>query len=689
MKTVITCGHPYSGFQLAYEAQAQAGLACAQPSRREAISIEGLHEKIFRGHDLDPQGLSVMTALAPGRIWQDLSVDLFIGNIEQGDWGWADARSVWLLNFWSELEPRARFVLAYSAPEYAIGHALRTQAVGANDIDGILASWVAYHSEMLSFYNRNADRCLLVNVATLLRSTGPFIEALNSAFNLKLSLSSSEGSLDRAGLSAVAATLAKRLIEDSAEVNSLYSELESTGDIADPDALASGMEKQQAIEEYLALIARVEHEKAATKKCGERVNEQGAELGKLTAELQEQAKQLAQTEDERNQLKQQRSELTGKQEDLKRQLDEAKRSLENVRAKLAQENESLLGQLHQAQEELEDHFLQVRECTTQRAAEQARAETLILARDEQAKLATDRQVQIQKMTQARDEQAKLATDRQVQIQKMTQARDEQAKLATDRQAQIQKLTQARDEQAKLATDRQAQIQKLTQTQSEHESLKKQYSDLRAKHAALESRLKDAESAGSRKLAELDKENEILLLQLHQVQEELEHYFQQSQELPVASQASPVDSSDLVSRFWQQHPPREVVIDFRDEIDGDNWYYAEHDGRWAGPDLVSTLRLPTLKGRRCEFSLDVVDAMEPEILAGMTVALNGQTFETTLDGAEYPAVVAGEFAIGDPEQQRVWEFQLSLPGTVSPVQRGSEDQRHLGVRVRSLRLRVLE
>ena len=668
MKTVITCGHPYSGFQLAYEAQAQAGLACAQPSRREAISIEGLHEKIFRGHDLDPQGLSVMTALAPGRIWQDLSVDLFIGNIEQGDWGWADARSVWLLNFWSELEPRARFVLAYSAPEYAIGHALRTQAVGANDIDGILASWVAYHSEMLSFYNRNADRCLLVNVATLLRSTGPFIEALNSAFNLKLSLSSSEGSLDRAGLSAVAATLAKRLIEDSAEVNSLYSELESTGDIADPDALASGMEKQQAIEEYLALIARVEHEKAATKKCGERVNEQGAELGKLTAELQEQAKQLAQTEDERNQLKQQRSELTGKQEDLKRQLDEAKRSLENVRAKLAQENESLLGQLHHAQEELEDHFLQVRECTTQRAAEQARAETLILARDEQAKL---------------------ATDRQVQIQKMTQARDEQAKLATDRQAQIQKLTQARDEQAKLATDRQAQIQKLTQTQSEHESLKKQYSDLRAKHAALESRLKDADSAGSRKLAELDKENEILLLQLHQVQEELEHYFQQSQELPVASQASPVDSSDLVSRFWQQHPPREVVIDFRDEIDGDNWYYAEHDGRWAGPDLVSTLRLPTLKGRRCEFSLDVVDAMEPEILAGMTVALNGQTFETTLDGAEYPAVVAGEFAIGDPEQQRVWEFQLSLPGTVSPVQRGSEDQRHLGVRVRSLRLRVLE
>jgi len=123
------------------------------------------------------------------------------------------------------------------------------------------------------------------------------------------------------------------------------------------------------------------------------------------------------------------------------------------------------------------------------------------ALDSQSRLSVELQARLDelsgenaKLTQARDEQAKLATERQAQITQLTQARDEQAKLATDRQTQIGQLTQARDEQAKLATERQGQIDTLTHKSREGEQ-----------------------------------ENELLLLQLHQVQEELEQYFLKHQE----------------------------------------------------------------------------------------------------------------------------------------------------------------
>ncbi|MBE2260712.1 MAG: hypothetical protein IAE88_17780 [Rhodobacteraceae bacterium] len=689
MKTVITCGHPYSGFQLAYEAQVQAGLALAQPSRREAITAEELHDKILKVHDLDRHGLGVNAPLEPGRVWQDLAVDLFIGNIDQGDWGWADARSAWLLSFWKDLDPQTRFVLAYSTPEYAIGTALRDRLAGPYDVETILASWMSYHAGMLRFYNRNPERCLLVNVSTLNLDPKSFIETLNSRFKLKLNPVASADQGDLGKIPAIAATLARSISQDHVEATSLYRELESAADIGAPGAAASDADKRLALAEYSALLSLLDQTSADAHEYRERANRHEADLNKLADEVRLRTEQLTQSQQTCDQLTQQLTGLSGQHEKLERQLAEVQRNSEKERLRLGQENELLLSQLHQVQEELEEYFIRLQERSAQLAAEQTTVHELTQARDEQAKLATDRQAQIVKLTQARDEQAKLAADRQAQVQKLTQARDEQAKLATDRQAQVQKLTQARDDQAKLATDRQAQVEKLAQTQIEHERLKKQHSELTLTRNALESRLKDVDVAKSAKIAELAGENEILLVQLHQVQEELEHYFLQWQELSARSAAS-AGELKANTRSHTESPKRsELLIDFRDEIDGDNWYYAEHDGRWAGPGLVSTLRVPPLGGRRCEFALDVVDAMEPEILAGMEVSLNGRRLDAGIEGTGYPTVVRSSFAVTDGDRQPVWEFRFSFPGTVSPAERGSDDQRHLAVRIRSLKLRAGE
>lgn len=94
---------------------------------------------------------------------------------------------------------------------------------------------------------------------------------------------------------------------------------------------------------------------------------------------------------------------------------------------------------------------------------------------------------------------------QTRLQEVTTVQEEQNKLAQQQAEQIERLVRQCDEKTKQADDRQSQLDSLTEelrNKQELESLKK----------------------------EIEEENELLLLQLHQVQEELETYFLKYQEI---------------------------------------------------------------------------------------------------------------------------------------------------------------
>lgn len=138
------------------------------------------------------------------------------------------------------------------------------------------------------------------------------------------------------------------------------------------------------------------------------------------------------------------------------------------------ENELMLLQLHQVQEELEQQYLQCRALESEVAARVP---------------AADLQAAQKALAQAQAAADKAATDRAAQVQQLTQARDEHSKLAA--------------EQTRLAADRKAQLDQ---------------SDKQLKASA--------------------QENELMLLQLQQVQEELEHYYLECRKLEAAAASIP-------------------------------------------------------------------------------------------------------------------------------------------------------
>lgn len=165
---------------------------------------------------------------------------------------------------------------------------------------------------------------------------------------------------------------------------------------------------------------------------------------------------------------------------------------------------------------------------------------------------------------------------------------------------------------------------------------------------------------------LNAENELLLSQLQDAQEEIDIFA-----VPVfKSIASPA----LKSEFF---------IDMRKVIDGDNWYYAEHDGRWAGPGSASKLRIDALQGGEYEARFEVVDAIDKKILSGTTVALNGIQLPIHRKGRGVTGCILVKFSTEDIQSSRVWEFELKFPKLISPAQFGSADSRLLAIRVRSV------
>jgi len=294
---------------------------------------------------------------------------------------------------------------------------------------------------------------------------------------------------------------------------------------------------------------------------------------------------------------------------------------------LQYKSEFLLAQLNQVQEELEKYYIQ--------HGEEQKARQL----EAQAKL---------EAIQQRDEEAQAKAHLQALLEAETHARQHDAALHVTALAVAQEQLDAlQQENTRQAEQHRQQVQEITD------------------------------------------EGDLLIAQLHQVQEELEHYFVKYQEQKKQLQS--------VTKFWRQHPPTVLWVDMRRTDDGYGWYEAESDGRWSGPGNESTIELPPLAAGQYLLELHIADAMAPELVADMKLVAQ------LADGQELPLSLVHEFGAANGIFPMVsagvlqlpanllgqWQLNLVLPHVVCPAEQGGDDTRQLGLRLQGLRLSLQE
>lgn len=357
MNKIILLGHPSSGLERVEALLKESGMQSAQPSKRDGLLPHHITDTLCQAHDCAPLG-DAMTEddLAPqpaGTVWHGLALDLLLGNLQQPLWGWADARSIYWLDYWAQLDPHMTFVMVYDHPisalqssaAYLIGDALGRMDMA---VPRHLENWQAYNGAMLRFYSRQPERCLLVNTQRARQQLADYLAQLGDKLHHSHTLA-----LEYSGASAQSTSVAEQhptlalAIEQGGGSQQLLSKWFGADSAVERHLLT------QLLQEHPLALQIYEELEAATTVRANHSSSQAVHPGEAWIQLIEQRQAMAQlTLSLYEQLLEQQQKHISAQSQLAPAPDTSK--LKN----LEEENDLLLTQLHQVQEELERYYLE-------------------------------------------------------------------------------------------------------------------------------------------------------------------------------------------------------------------------------------------------------------------------------------------------------------------------------------------
>jgi hypothetical protein len=193
--------------------------------RHEALTFPEWHKQVLAAAleaSSDPSAV-----LQPGKFWEQVASNLFLENIRTPIWGWADTRSVWLLDFWQQFEPNLHFLLVYTSPQRALATAMSSGLEQSQDIAALMANWQAHHQEMLRFHNRNPHRTMLIDADECCAAPAAVIAACARKWNLNFE-TSTIAAPSTTQPSALVRYLAEQLRQTQPFVQSLQHEIEAS-----------------------------------------------------------------------------------------------------------------------------------------------------------------------------------------------------------------------------------------------------------------------------------------------------------------------------------------------------------------------------------------------------------------------------------------------------------------------------
>ncbi|GAO70206.1 chromosome partitioning protein ParA [Comamonas sp. E6] len=522
MNKIIVVGHPQSSFEDVEELLLDCGMAEAKPSRREGFMAAQISETLVKVHGAIPvQHVCIADQLAQievAPVWQGLALDLMLANMEQPLWGWADAQAVYLLDYWKSQDPQTVFVLVFDEPQSVFTRqALEHADASPQEQEARINGWVAYNSALLNFHLRHPERSLLVHAAQVQTSAHSYLQQVSLHVNAQLRLPSEElqsevkchdqdlshgeillgtdtGGEQKQAMdgNALAQWLAQQLLEEYPQATELYEQLQAAASLPQRSQTQTGRQlvasSVQANRRYQAWSSFVAQQ-AAMQAHAQRL----LQLGK---ELDEQAQQLQQREWQIEQLNQTGAKALQRAQEQERLLAAKATELQST----GQENQLLLKQLHKVQEELESRYLQARQ------QEKALAELHKVKND--LKAAQEKATALQAIGQ----------EKQTLEQQLLKVQQQLA----DSKAQAQQAEKTQAEMPRVRAELKAVQDKALQLQRSEEQLKKQLQT----QGAMASN------------ADLEKENELLLTQLHKVQRELEHHYLENSKLKATQPPKP-------------------------------------------------------------------------------------------------------------------------------------------------------
>jgi uncharacterized coiled-coil protein SlyX len=331
---ILTTGCPYSGWDLALPSLQQAGL---QPA---GDYFSRWHDELFDAAGVDDV-LDVQRPLQPNGAMAKKASKVF-SESPSGPILLADARALWLLDFWADEFSQAKFLLFYTPAEIAIAHMLQSRPNSGAYLD----AWKACSQALTSFQRRHRQRAILLDADDACRQPASLV-----------------GACQRLGLT-----------------------LQTPRQVASPRGELPPLERMAAHVLVAAAQPSIQTLRTELEAQSVPVGDSARPLRAPPEELLEIYRQLKAAEQEVQRL-----------ENTSQNLESAKREVE-------QENELLVVQVHQIQEELEHYFLEYQDANRAALARDGKIkdlreqmEGLIAERDKYMSLTAQQEQNIQRL----------------------------------------------------------------------------------------------------------------------------------------------------------------------------------------------------------------------------------------------------------------------------------------------------
>ncbi|NEO58067.1 MAG: hypothetical protein F6K54_36450 [Okeania sp. SIO3B5] len=149
----------------------------------QILKRELAHEKVYRFPTDESKLLIKITHEEEKQAFELLA---FKRHLPQ--WGWKDPHTVLFLDFWQKKIKNAYYLFLYRQPLLVVDSLLRRgtdSPILREPIIG-LKTWKIYNQEILSFVNKNKNRCLIYDIDTIIKNPYMILEKIYSNFGIKL-----------------------------------------------------------------------------------------------------------------------------------------------------------------------------------------------------------------------------------------------------------------------------------------------------------------------------------------------------------------------------------------------------------------------------------------------------------------------------------------------------------------------
>jgi len=375
-------------------------------------------------------------------------------------------------------ESNAKHLLFYRNPIVGLGLAISQ----GKSLNGYINAWLGSSRCLIGFQKLNRQNSLLIDYDAFLANPSALFKHLNNiGVDFKAELFSGISLPEAQAIDGHGFLTGAILISQHRELKQTLIELQASSVLFKDWEKPSLKQAFSAIEQYQGLVVQFQNQDRLVKELMDKIEQQAGSMLVLESKHNEIQLQLTSANKASEQLLLENNNK-----------DQALLSLKDRDS----ENELLVLQLHQVQEELEKIYLD------KKALERSTQENKTLE-EKQTSILTDMRNETKGLKQTvsalQYEQSETRSENELLVLQLHQVQEELEKIYLDKKA-LERSTQ----ENKTLEEKQTSI--LTDMRNETKGLKQTVSALQYEQSEMRS------------------ENELLVLQLHQVQEELEYYY---------------------------------------------------------------------------------------------------------------------------------------------------------------------